>query len=495
MKDRAGRNHRSAICGRKNRNAVLWLLTPLLAFLWGCEAPKPAGPVQGAKAVPANAQAELREELDAFVGFFQQTVEQAAMRIARESSLRQQQQAAATWRVRVGRLVRSAADQTDAREALLDLWVLSERMHSFLAGEEGREIFGEYQTVAVDAAERIRNRIEQLATRYVPEDSFEKTQGDVKQYASAHPMRRDYAEPAAGEFSDVAAGRQIVNLLVGVPLAPFTTLTNVQKGAESVSNLSGTADRFTDVVQDLPAELRWQLQLLALNLEDTETVSSVRASLKQMSDSSARFASAAEQMPEQVRTQAEILLDRMDESQPEMRSTLSEARDTAEAMRAATREVRETGTALEGTLRSMTEAAGAVQETANVVERATKEIAAIEWKKARPEGTPPEPRGEPFSFQAVTQSADAVTMTAGEMRQLLQELRELLDSDPLQANLTMVNQQVDEAVGRSGAELRTVVDHGAWRAAQLLALGFVLLVVYRVIAVRLIGGRSDLRPR
>ena len=125
--------------------------------------------------------------------------------------------------------------------------------------------------------------------------------------------------------------------------------------------------------------------------------------------------------------------------------------------------------------------------------RPTKEIAAIEWKKKRPEGTPPEPRGEPFSFQAVGRSAEAVTLTAGEVRELLRELRGLLESDPLEAELTMVSRQVDEAVDRSGAELRAVLDHGAWRAAQLLALWFVLLLVYRAITVRLIGGQAGPR--
>ncbi|UCG34215.1 MAG: hypothetical protein JSU68_06180 [Phycisphaerales bacterium] len=493
MKISAGRNDRSVACGLKNLKAPVWLLTPWLALLLGCEAPRPTEKAQGAEAVPADAQADLREGLGEFVAFFQDTIEQAAVRIARETPVRQQQRAAAMWRVRSGRLVRSAADQADAREALLDLWVLSVRMHRFLEGEEGQQVFGEYQTVAVDASERIRSRIAQVARQYVPEDLFGKTQENVERYAVAHPMSGDYADPAAGDFSDADAGQQVVNLLVGVPLAPFTTLTKMRKGADSVSDLSGTADRFTDVVQDLPADLRWQLQLLALSLEETQTVSSLRANLTQISDSSARFASAAEQMPERVREEAEILLDRLDESQPEMRATLSEAREAAEAIGEATREARETSAALEGTLREVTVAAEAVRATAEVVAHATQEIAAIEWKEKRPEQTPPKPEGEPFSFQAVARSAEAATLTAGEVRELLRELRELLESEPLEAELTMVSQQVDDAVGRSGAELRAVVDHGAWRAAQLLALWFVLLLVYRAVTVRLIGRRAEPR--
>jgi methyl-accepting chemotaxis protein len=477
----------------KHLNAPAWLLTPLLALFWGCEAPQPTEEMHGAKAVPADAQADLREALDEFVDFFQDTVERAAVRIARETPARQQQRAAATWRIRSGRLIRSADDQADAREALLDLWVLSERMHRFLAGEEGEKVFGEYQRVAVGASDRIRSRIEQVAGRYVPEELFGQMQESVEKYALAHPMYGDYAEPTAEEFSDGDGGQEVVSLLVGVPLAPFTTLGKVRKGADSVSDLSGTAERFTDVVRELPADLRWQLGLLALSLEETETVSSVRTSLEQASDSSARFAAAAEQMPERVRAEAEILLDRLDESQPEVRATLSQARDAAEAIGEATREAQEAAATLEGTLKEVTAAAGAVQATADVVERATKEIAAIEWRKKRPEGTPPETEGEPFSFQAVGRSAEAVTVTAAEVRELLRGLREMLESDPLEAELTMVSERVDEAVGRSGAEMRAVVDHGAWRAAQLLALGFVLLLVYRAVAARLIGGRVEPR--
>jgi hypothetical protein len=84
-----------------------------------------------------------------------------------------------------------------------------------------------------------------------------------------------------------------------------------------------------------------------------------------------------------------------------------------------------------------------------------------------------------------------VGIAANELHALATEVRELLESGALAAHIEDVNDRVVGVVGQSTIYARSLADHVTWRMMQLLALVFVLVLVYRVIAVRFVAKRKQ----
>jgi hypothetical protein len=473
------------MCARRLAAGAVAAMLMFVAL--GCTPPaaSPEGPRKVAQDLPLNENhSEIEEQIREFVDYFQATVEHAAMELERKAASPDERRAAILFRVRLLGQAREAAAQADPKEAMLDLWALSQRMLDYFTTGAGKSAFGERQAVAADAARSIQNAIEALARRCVTEGSFEHVQQTVKAYAAEHPMQADFSHQPARDLSDEPRG-EALQQLVGLPLAPLTALAGVGRTPDSIRSVSRSVERCADVAEDFPANARWELQLLGMNLAELPQVASTVASMERLSQSSTTLAASsaeivrvAEQMPANLRGQAEKLLDRVDASQPELRGTLAEATRTVETVSQAGDRVRQSAAQISETVDHVREASQALEKTAYAVTQTAHEI--LKFVPATMKDADGQIIGDTstaaatgsaddtsFSFQAVGRSAESLGETADKLRAFVADVRPLLD---------------DGSVSR---EINTVIDRAAKRAAQLLILAVSLLAGYRILARRL----------
>jgi hypothetical protein len=450
----------------------------LLCVLVGCGAPQTTNMETAVDVVSADTQAQLREDLNRFSGFWHSTVDQASMQIERQAASEEIRRRAILWPLRMGAQYRSAADERDSREALLDVWSFCERMLDYFQTGAGQSMFGPGQTVAVTAATRVLEEIERIARQHISADQFDQVRQGVIAYADQHPMQGEFSERPAQELGDAPAGQKLLAGIAGVPLAPIRALTGVGRTPESIHEVSASVDRFTDVFEGFPYNARRQLQLLLMSVE---------------------------------------------ESQSEVRATLVEARQTIEQIQVATQDVANLNTAAGETVVEVREASAALESAAEAVAVTAKEIMKFVPATMKDEtgqivgrqpspvaagGPPPERPEAPnstepqsfderstFSFQAVTASAEALGETTEKLQGLLAELRELLASGSISDEMDGVNTQLGQTLDLTSGRVEYLIDHAAWRAAQLVALLFVLLLVYRLLTVRAVRAKAALPPK
>jgi hypothetical protein len=506
--------------GRIGRNAGKrrWIALSLMTLLGGCAAESSSTRPQIAPTELALEQKdETRERIRGFVDYFRDTIERTATEIEQKAQSKAARQAAVQFRVRLNAQCRAAADQADPGEVLLDLWTLSYRLVDYLTVGKGSQVFGDQQAVAQGAAREITAAIEDLARQSVAKDSFERIRQDVVTYARDNPMKEEFSGQPVKNFSDQPQGEQALRQLIAIPFAPIAALGGVSRTPESVQAVARSMDRFTDVVDDFPANARWQLQLLGTNLSETPQFTDTMASVRQLSDSSARLVDVAEAMPKNVRSEAETLLDRVDKSQPEVRATLGEAQQTAATISSASDNIRSTTTEIRSTLAEAQGASQALEKASRSVQLTAREILkfvpasmkdetgqiigeapaesqpamATEMVAVAGVNTPAigttgqsdasQVEDTSFSFQAVTRSADALGQTTNKLQGLLAELRAFLEGKALSAEVGNLDAQWRRATDTASTSVRGIVDLIAKRTAQLLLLFFVLLIVYRVI--------------
>jgi outer membrane murein-binding lipoprotein Lpp len=93
----------------------------------------------------------------------------------------------------------------------------------------------------------------------------------------------------------------------------------------------------------------------------------------------------------------------------------------------------------------------------------------------------PDPDARPVDIREYEATARQIGEAAAELRALTEQLGQLGDSPALEAAFG----GVDSAVARAQTGGRSLVDHAAWRGAQLLLVLFGLMLAYRIISSRL----------
>jgi hypothetical protein len=406
---------------------------------------------------------DLQEALDNFEEFVAAKNTQAANELDQLVPNLKTRRANLIRRTRLRQALRTMLDQEDPVVAFIETWGLCVRTRYYLQEGEGLGLYGEQQSLAIDTWEQIETRIEQIGKEFLDDDAFAETRRNIHQFARANPVRGTFGNLVV-YATEVQPGQPSpFDNVVSIPMAPFSALKGVDRTASAIYGVRGSVERFSDIVEELPESAQWQLLLLLMEMEETEVVKSVLASMSRFSESSVRFADTAEKWPETIREQASILIEEIDTKQANLQVTLDKAGETAAAF--------------DRTAKSVNEASRGVESAAN----ATGEVIR-EWKSMPRREKNTSSKTKITDYRDVAQE---VTNAANEIRAVTAEVRELIESEALPANIEDVNNRVIGAVDRTALQARSFTDHITWRMAQVLLLVFALALAYRLITGRL----------
>lgn len=397
---------------------------------------------------------ELRADLDQFGSLAERTVRLAAERIEEQTPSRAERKAAVKWKLTMTRRYREALGNTDPVAALVDTWSLCKQMVDYFETGDGKDSFGDRQPIATAAARDLLDEIEKIAERRIQPARLPSMREQVAAHAGETPLRGDFSQPVAAQrLSRLETGRAMLNWIINVPLSPLGTLHRINETADAIRQATRVAARVAEIADDLPTNVRWQLQLLAMKIEEMESVRRALADFSKIADSAARLGRVSEDLPGRLHREADLLLASIDERHSQLRGTLAEANRTADAVQETAAGVAEAGRAWEA--------------TAKAVGAAAQEMGALKSGPGAASEPPAADAAEPFDINAYAATAKALEEATRELRGLTADVRGLLASD-----------EVAERLGDMDARTRGITDHVAWRGAQLLGLAFVLAMLY-----------------
>jgi len=377
---------------------------------------------------------ELRSEIGGFATRFGGVVGSAAEDISDATDQRVIRRRTLLWRMRMIPAAQAAAFSDSAQEGYLRALGLAITQRLYLTEGDGRALFGAQQSIAVDAANSLEQDALQIGALFLSPETQQQVKADVEALARKNPIvGRDFSLQRVKSVSRQAASSGSLMSVLTFPLAPFRALEGVDSGAAAIRDFNATADVFSRIVAQLPAQLRAESELLLYDVEDRETVIQSVAAIEMMAASAQRASESIERLPAGIQ---KSLADSKGAIQ-EANQALLTARDILAPL---------------------------TQVSENV------KLAGDSWAALFPkkkEGAPP---GRPFDVREWQSAAAQIGTSAGELRALAVEINTLT----------------------AGTKLDAAVDHAAWRAAQLIALFFALLVGYRLLAWRLgRGSRGD----
>ncbi len=275
------------------------LLMPLL--LVSCQSGQPKRLIEEIDN-PQLTERELRVELNEYVRHWMAAVGRAADEIVDRSDNTVVRRNAIRWKLDAVPACQTAAFRQDSVAALLDVWVLSAQMTQYLETGDGKDIFGQWQVFAIDAAKQLKVDIEGVARMLTDPELGRRL---VTDWAEKHPIR-----------GSLMARRTTAPLFAQYTTEPQrSTLGAIANIDQRIANLLERLDLYVEM---LPPQMRWQAEyviekqmITREEKEDTlrnfatmsDSLTSMSGSLAQMSDSLVKMSSSLDtlsKLPEEL---------------------------------------------------------------------------------------------------------------------------------------------------------------------------------------------------
>jgi len=423
----------------------LMVVVLMLAAIAGCANIKLPWPGTREAAIQEYSEEELRSDLTFFADRYNSAIIVAADRIARLSADREIRKATVLWKLRLLPVMHELAFLDDPQEAFASVLTLAIATRRYLETGEGASVFGEHQSIAVEASRELEEEVLEIGRNFIKPKKLASIAAELDEVARTHPVRGvDFsAQRLRHAVSNLDEGGAL-GAVLNAPLVPFRALEGVSSGAAAIREFNRTAAEFAQIVSSLPRQLRWETQLLLYDIEDRDTVVQALAAVESAAASADRVAGAADRLPSDVRTvlgETEPALVAANEVLSTMRELLGPLRTTAEQLR----------------------------------------LASASWQEILATDTPPGPEARPFDVREWERTFGELATAATDLRALTRELQTASDAEHLGQALGAITATIDDAEARA----RAVVDLAAWRALGLLVVAFVLLGIYRLLMRRI----------
>ncbi len=225
---------------------------------------------------------EMRTRVVQFGRHISALIEQAADSIEMRSTDAQIRRQAVLWKMNALPATQEAVLISDPLLAFLDSWAFAKQMKDYFADGSGRNLFGDHQQIAVQAAIRIENDAAELARVVTDSADLSSIEARLSSWATRNPLdsplfaRTSIAAAAAGVFGAQATGA------VG-------TVASINETIEEIANRLAFHNEY------LLKEIDWRARLL---LDDVKIDVGIDTALTVVTEALERAVAVAEATPE-----------------------------------------------------------------------------------------------------------------------------------------------------------------------------------------------------
>lgn len=447
----------------------------------------------------AVSQQLLRQDLEAFAQTVEQTMANADSFIQSASSKRSTRKASADWKALVVDRHGQILQGEPPLGALLDAWALNEQILEYLIAGDGRGAFGAQQRIVLTAAIALRDDAKDIAREYLTEEDFEKARTNIQIYVAQNPLKKrsffsKLFDIRGNLFSVVDIGRSTIGTVASVPLLPGRAAQGIQRGTAEFAQFNETAQRFTRIVENMPEQVRAEMEQLLTRLEDSYTT------LGPMMADVQNTANALESMmasADRVSTNVQTVLSTTRELAPAFSETADSVSGAAQALQGLSESVKglleqsrkgqsqpgaaQGGDAPASGSQSVSmdpleyeRAAKAIGDAADQVRIMLAEIRLLTDGDEKKE-KPGQKRGRPFDVLEYSETANSIESAAGGVHTLLAEARAMGQSGELTSATLSTEQALASLMDRAALRF---VQAAAAIALLLFVLIFSLMLVH-----------------
>ena len=452
---------------------VISLFTVSLFIMCFCGCQQMKSTTFGGRPTPETGQIseeELRGSLDAFEEYLKVSVEETVDKINKIDTTAKTRRTSLMIQMRTSQAINAMLDRKDPVVACIEVWGFLVRFRQYLEEGAGRSLFGDNQNLFIEMAAQFEAKAEAISRTFMKNKIFEENRRNVYSFAQSNPIKTSFSNTIVYSTMAQEGKTSPFQSVINIPLAPVRAMEGVDKTATAVDRFTDKAVRFSDIIEELPESVRWQLLALLYDFEETEMTKSFLTSMSKFSDSSEQLAETTKNLPQEIRAQTSILVEEIDDKQANLQVTLDKAHKTLETADQALVQADKTAASFQAAVVEVNQVATAWDRAAN----STQQIL-IEFSKLKPPPKDP-PTESTFKIQDVQHMVDSVNQAVGTMQNVTVQIRDIVESKQLANYASMPDKFVDLLV---------------WRLGQLIILIFCLALAYRFVVVRISYYKSE----
>ncbi|MCZ6672691.1 MAG: hypothetical protein O7C75_07105, partial [Verrucomicrobia bacterium] len=388
----------------------------------------------------------------------------------------------------------------DPRAAYLITWTAMVNRRQYATTEPGIKLLGRAQPRIVELAREIESDIVALGYRYFPKETMDAAIDDIEESALEFlwdsPVMTDNALAEAQDDDDLLR-------ILALPLTPFTSIGKIGNTPEAIRQFSDTANDFSLVIRYLPERMRWQVEMILLEMESSGPTAAMVKEIQNVEKRIDDLIALFKTMPSDIGKEFEKSIEVTKKSLPEFRATLTQVQATAEKSNVAIENASKTVLQAEKMAAEFTDSAKAFEAAAVEVRGLLADLR--QWQKPKEPDEPAQgdsqkgdqgvPEQQDQSDLRESEHSDAETekesgslakdydqmavsiqAAAQEVRTLVSELQQVVEEEDT------LRQVSDEFRGLVGAIF--------WYAVALAGIIFVLALASRLAARRWVPKRE-----
>ena len=417
----------------------------------GCSLlPRKVSPVEKRLAESGLTINSLQTEVLRFADDYVSSVAHAADGAAKALRTQEAEVAALKWKI--DQATAAFADATGENPVwnVLDLTVFATVSRMVVEDEKARQEFGE----AVEPLVRTHIALEKsawaLAAVLLSSDQAEELRRLIVEWRASNPTERDVSGARFRDFavslgkSQATGGRsKPTSIFSMLYLDPFAGLSPTTVAIEQSREL---AERVVAYAERAPTLMRWQAELLSLQVQQQAGPQELLSNTTRVSTSVESVAKTVEGFPELVDVQRKAAIDQIFAGVASEREAILAELEAKEA----------TINTLLGQLRETMNAGGTMGTS--LTETIKSLDAFVHYVSPPPDpNAPPKPAGKPFDPLDFGKAAADVGGMARDLNTLLRSANETAPA-------------IAKIGGQAGDDLKRVIDHAFWR-------GLILIVV------------------
>ncbi len=426
---------------------ALGLAAVLLAGVSCTLLPRKQSPTEKKLAQSGLTLNTLQTEALRFADDYVESVSHAADGVTKALQTEEAEVAALKWKI--DQATAAYADATGENPVwnVLDLTVLATVSRMVVEDARAREQFGDAVVPLIRTHVALEQSAWTLAGTLLSPEQAEELRNLIAEWRKQNPSERSVTGARFREFAvDLGkaqpAGRgQPTSIFSMLYLDPFAGLSPTTVAIQQSREL---AERVVAYAERAPNLMRWQAELLALQIQEQPAPQELLSNTTRVSRSIESIAKTAEGVPELVNAQREAAIAQL----------FAGVRAEREAILAELEAKEATLETLLGQLRETMQAGGAMGTSLTETIRSLD--AFVHYVSPPPDpNAPPKPAGKPFDALDFGKAATDVGAMARDLNTLLRSANETAPA------IAKIGQQ-------TGEDLKGVIDHAFWRGLILI---------------------------
>ena len=194
-----------------------------------------------------------------------------------------------------------AAFLAEPEAAYVAMLTVATAMQEFLTTGAGIDAFGEQQQLAVQASNELVQAAVELGDRFLTKKELKHVTQDVQNLVRAQPIRGEFVAEQVQTLVTTTEASPTFDWVTAIPLSPFRALQGVDEGAQAIHDFNNTAMEMSRIIAAMPRLIRWNIELMTLNISQQGDIEASLASFQQLAQSAELLSQTAQALPEDMR--------------------------------------------------------------------------------------------------------------------------------------------------------------------------------------------------